>query len=826
MKFRKLTRRFAPALLALTVLAGTLPAAGAAGSSASFAADLAQLVEDTHEDYFFGSMELTLGSNQLEVDGRTITMDVAPMVESATSRTLLPIRYIAEQAGCEVGYEASTQTVLITTPQGEEISCVVGEKAIRLDGMSIASDTPTTAYNNRTYVPIRVVSETLGMEVTWVQESQSILISAPWQTARVLVWSDTQPDTLGAETVLHNGASLWVLQYGSPTQAKEACETLQDRGYTASGDLYIPPVEELTGSNVSASSGHNSWGVDKSAFDEFIEANAGQLTGHALVAVVDTGVDDSISALKGRVVNGRDFVDGDSDPDDEHYHGTHVASTIVDCVGDLDVDILAVRVLDENGGGSTSQVVAGVSYAAEQGADVINLSLGGPKTSSTVLDQAIERAVAKGTTVVVSAGNESSDAKYYCPSHLGTERGVICVGAVDSSDKQAYFSNYGNSVDIKAPGVNIKAYVPGGSLKSLNGTSMSAPHVSAASSVFYLFDHEISPAQVEDALKQSARNGILDLSKAELPGGSTPVTPEPEKKVVAYTYSVDKLSLAEGETARITVTAQYSDGSTADVTSKSGLYCTDISVATVASDGTVTAKQAGSTYLSMASAAGISIPAPVPVTVTANETPEQPAPSKEIVAYRWSTDRIEITTEESALVSLYAVYNDGTEKDVTKTARLYTTDPAIAEVEGCAVSGRKVGTTLLTFAFAGTSDAGIQVPAPVPVVVSAAQPEPQPETYQRLFWAIKQDNTSVDSAIDSLSLSKGRSVQIAIYGETTSGALVDLTSECVPFSSDESVATIKNGKLTAVGSGTCYLWLEKIPNVELELPPLLLLDVK
>ena len=102
-----------------------------------------------------------------------------------------------------------------------------------------------------------------------------------------------------------------------------------------------------------------------------------------------------------------------------------------------------------------------VEVLVEQGADVINLSLGGPKTSSTVLDEAIESAVAKGVTVVVSAGNESSDAKYYCPSHLGTERGVICVGAVDSSDKQAYFSNYGNSVDIKAPGVNIKAYVPG-----------------------------------------------------------------------------------------------------------------------------------------------------------------------------------------------------------------------------------------------------------------------------------------------------------------------------------------------------------------------------
>ena len=820
MKFGKLLRT---SLLSLALLASALPLPAAAAGNSTFASDLASLVAATDEDYYFGQMTLTLGSQELELDGQTIQMDVAPMVDTASSRTLLPIRYVAEATGATVDWDADSNCVVITTAQGDEIRCPVGASYIESNGVSIASDTPTTAADDRVFVPLRIVSETLGLDVQWVQETSSVVISAPWQTSRVLVWSDTRPDTSGAEEVLYNGSFLFVLQYGSPTEAKAACESLQDQGYTAAPDAYLPPVESPSGASASASS-HNSWGVASSGFDAFIDQYAAALTGHALVAVVDTGVDDSVPALSGRVINGQDFVDGDSDPDDEHYHGTHVASTILDCVGDLDVDILAERVLDENGEGATSQVVSGIVDATARGADIINLSLGGPKSSSDLIDAAIAEAVEKGTTVCVSAGNESSDAKYYCPAHLGAEYdGVIAVGAVDSSGKTAYFSNDGE--DILAPGVDIKAYVPGGSLRSLDGTSMAAPHVSAAASLFYLADSSAAPAQIESALKSAARNGILDLSGVALPGGSTP---QPEKEVTSYTYSVSSLELNVGDSASVTVTAHYSDGTTADVTSQAGLYSTDESIVTVSSSGAVSAKGPGSAYISMASAAGVSIPAPIQATVTQPQE-EQPQPAKEIVSYRWSEDSLELQVDEIHLgLRLYAVYSDGSEADVTEQSNLYTLDPSIATVTPSgSVTGHAPGTTLLTFSFAGVSDETVKIPAPVTITVHAAQPEPQPEDgYVRLFWAIKNDNTSLNSEIDSLSLSVGRTLQVGIYGEKADGSIQDLTSLCQPYSSDESVAKLSGGKLTAVGTGTCYLWLAEIPNTELELPPLLLVNVQ
>ena len=830
MKKPKFLHRLSPVLVAASLLATSLPAAGAAGQDpAGFAKELSELVSDTHEDYFFGAMTLTLGSNQMELDGQSIAMDVAPMVDSATSRTLLPIRYVAENAGCVVEYDAASQTVVITTPAGEEIRCVVGSDSIQLDGLSIASDTATVIYDDRTYVPLRIVSETLGMDVQWDAEARSILITAPYQTSRVLVWSDTQPDTYGADPVLYNGQSLWVLQYASPTQAKQACETLQAQGYLASGDLYLPPVEGLSGSSLS-SSDHNSWGVASSGFDDFIDTYGSRLTGPVTVAVVDTGVDGSVSALRGRVVNGYDYVDGDTDPDDEHYHGTHVASTIIDCIGSLDTSILAVRVLNSKGSGSTSQVVSGVQYAADNGADVINLSLGGPRSSSTVLDEAISDAVDRGVTVCVSAGNDSSNADYYCPSHLGTERGVVCVGAVDSNGQDAYFTNYGDAVDLKAPGVDIKAYVPGGATKTLNGTSMACPHVAAAAGLYYAFSAGLTPAQVETYLDGATNNGILDLTRAQVPTGSAPETPEtpetPEKTVRSYTYSVSSLDMETGDTAQISVTAHFSDGSQQDITSSIGLISSAPEVADVSSDGTVTAKSAGQANISIASVAGIQIPAPIDVTVRDGASGGQPG--GEITAYRWSTDRLDLSVNETASVQLFAVYRDGSQKDVTQNARLYVTDEAIAEVSGSQVRGLQAGSTLICFGFASTD--GISTPPPLTIQVSAAsQPPTQPDdTYERLFWAIKQEDTSIDSdaSITSLALSKGRSVQIAIYGETRTGELVDLTDECKPYSSDPSVATLNNGRLTAVGSGSCYLWLEEIPNTDLELPPLLQLTVQ
>ena len=125
------------------------------------------------------------------------------------------------------------------------------------------------------------------------------------------------------------------------------------------------------------------------------------------MAVVDSGVDTSHPFLKNKTVGGKDFVDNDNTPNDENSHGTHVAGTIIDCVGSANVKIMPVRVLNAKGSGSVSMVSLGIKYAANNNADVINLSLGG--RHSAVQDAAVQYAVGKGSTVIIAAGNDNMD---------------------------------------------------------------------------------------------------------------------------------------------------------------------------------------------------------------------------------------------------------------------------------------------------------------------------------------------------------------------------------------------------------------------------------
>ena len=155
------------------------------------------------------------------------------------------------------------------------------------------------------------------------------------------------------------------------------------------------------------------------------------------VAVVDTGVDSTHPFLKGRILSGYNLVDGDNTQQDGHGHGTHVSGTIVDCTPGLDISIIPVRVLNDNGSGYDSVIGLGIRYAVDQGANVINLSLGGYGHSENIGEQ-IDYAISKNVTVVVAAGNESDNTELYCPAH---NTKCITVAAVDINKNQAYFSN-------------------------------------------------------------------------------------------------------------------------------------------------------------------------------------------------------------------------------------------------------------------------------------------------------------------------------------------------------------------------------------------------
>ncbi|MBB6610943.1 S8 family peptidase [Pontibacter sp. Tf4] len=176
--------------------------------------------------------------------------------------------------------------------------------------------------------------------------------------------------------------------------------------------------------------------------------------------------------------------DADS-ADDGNGHGTHVAGTIgaiqgnnIGVVGVAHgATVVAVKVLDSRGSGSYSGVIAGVDYVAANGksGDVANMSLGGP--TSDALDAAIVSAAGKGIKFALAAGNESTHANNSSPARVNHQN-VYTISAMDSGDRFASFSNYGNPpVDYCAPGVSIKSTWKGGGYNTISGTSMASPHV-------------------------------------------------------------------------------------------------------------------------------------------------------------------------------------------------------------------------------------------------------------------------------------------------------------------------------------------------------------
>jgi serine protease len=228
------------------------------------------------------------------------------------------------------------------------------------------------------------------------------------------------------------------------------------------------------------------------------------------VAVIDTGVDASHPDLAGQVLPGIDYVsDTSGTSTDPNGHGTHVAGTIAALTGNgvgvsgfaPDAKILPIRVLGANGSGSMSDAAQGIIYAADHGANVINMSLGST-SKVTAVTNAIAYARSKGVTVVAAAGNERSSGSPI--SYPAADAGVIAVAATDSSDTVASYSNQGSYVDVAAPGSSIVSTVPNGKYAVYNGTSMASPHVAAVAALLEAYNPALTPDAIESALESTA----------------------------------------------------------------------------------------------------------------------------------------------------------------------------------------------------------------------------------------------------------------------------------------------------------------------------------
>lgn len=239
------------------------------------------------------------------------------------------------------------------------------------------------------------------------------------------------------------------------------------------------------------------------------------------VYVIDTGIYTAHSDFEGRAFQVANYASGSNT--DGNGHGTHCAGTVGGKTYGVakKTKLLGVRVLGADGSGTNSGVISGINFAVNDRASrgcsagaVGSMSLGGGK--STAVNSAVANAVSAGLFMAVAAGNENQNAANVSPA---SEPTAFTVGATDSSDRKASFSNYGSVVDVHAPGVSILSTWIGGTTRTntISGTSMATPHVAGLAAYLLALEGSRTPAALG--------NRIISLATTDAITGLVSGTP-------------------------------------------------------------------------------------------------------------------------------------------------------------------------------------------------------------------------------------------------------------------------------------------------------------
>ncbi|MFO0980781.1 MAG: S8 family peptidase [Planctomycetota bacterium] len=230
------------------------------------------------------------------------------------------------------------------------------------------------------------------------------------------------------------------------------------------------------------------WGPQKIQCPAGWDLNTGSAS--VVIAIVDTGVDKNHTDLTAKRVAGYDFVNNDSDPDDDNGHGTHCAGIAAAATNNgigvagvgFDCSVMPVKVLNSGGSGTYAAIANGINWATDHGANVISMSLGGSAGDST-LQAAVDRAWSLGVVLCAAAGNNGNTT----PVYPGYYTNCIAVASTDSNDSRSSFSSYGSWVDVAAPGSSIYSTYDGNTYATLSGTSMATPHVSGLAGLLWSY---------------------------------------------------------------------------------------------------------------------------------------------------------------------------------------------------------------------------------------------------------------------------------------------------------------------------------------------------
>jgi PKD repeat protein len=286
-------------------------------------------------------------------------------------------------------------------------------------------------------------------------------------------------------------------------------------------DPRVISIEQDQTVSISTTESGATWGIDR--IDQRSLPLSGTYVYNAdgtgvTVYIIDTGINFTHTEYAGRASTGIDEVTSGGTAADCNGHGSHVSGTVGGTTYGVakNVKLVAVRVLNCSGSGTTSGVIAGIDWVTAHRVlpAAANMSLGGGLSSA--LNTAVENSIAAGVVYAIAAGNSTADA---CSASPASAPSAITVGATDISDTFASFSNYGPCVDINAPGVNITSAWIGSTTatNTISGTSMATPHVAGAAALYLQANPAAAPTQVRDALVTNGTTGVIK----SLPGSTT-----------------------------------------------------------------------------------------------------------------------------------------------------------------------------------------------------------------------------------------------------------------------------------------------------------------
>jgi len=517
------------------------------GESDDFTRDAIKIINANWDDAYFMTIRMEPGKNELDIDGKPINIGLSASLD-ANGEVMLPIGEILEAIDLAAADNASVfaaapagsadagpapssaadasreikKSAAVMSADGAVSIISEGEPgggATRFKGVtasaaaSAASASTSKAAAANTSAPKTApaaisapasasspatcsaseAEKKYGLDVS-LREG-NIIISKPFQLKQLILYmKDGRGLTsfCGASDYATNGKGAYFLQFPDENAARAAY-----KAYAVDARVQYVAANHM----VRSCALRDRLGAEIVYADSFIEyLDANEKTGEPLiVAVIDTGVDVTHEHLAGRTAPGWNF-DGESgDPYDKNGHGTHVSGIIADCTP-ANVKIIPVKALNDQGEAKDAFILsASIAWAAENAAKIINMSLGGYCVEEYCINlQAVDYALEKGALSVVAAGNDTDDASHYCPA---SSFNAVTVAATVCDDTIAGFSNYGDCVDIAAPGVSIFSSLPGNEYGYYSGTSMSTPYVSAGAAMLMLEYPDYTPLEIKEKLK-------------------------------------------------------------------------------------------------------------------------------------------------------------------------------------------------------------------------------------------------------------------------------------------------------------------------------------